>query len=254
MAEFEGSKPVQTIRDDEFKIQIVDGASGTAATRKVSVVQEGDAFAAATNDSGIPTIIKDSAGNALIPSAGAGGGLSVELFDADGDELAISTAGEAHVRIHNAQGVDGAVAPAEAVAVAGVDAAGNLQTLLTDSTGKVIVIPSEEGTNIIDYAETASAPVGTPQNIDYVVTNATTFKGEKVLVGCRGRVKVRVGTYNGTTFTPFFCYYQDPKENFDHDIQNLSLAGDGTNAIRIEVTNQDGSANDIHTTLQGREV
>lgn len=57
MADYEGARPVRTAFDDEFKGKIVDGKSGDAATRAVSVVRDGDAVAAASNDESFPAMV-----------------------------------------------------------------------------------------------------------------------------------------------------------------------------------------------------
>jgi hypothetical protein len=112
------------------------------------------------------------------------------------------------------------------------------------------------GAKICDYKTTATVGVGTEVLHFYVVTNALTFQGLKAIVGARGAVKVRVGTSSdGLALDGVkFVYFQDPKENIDHDISNLSLLGDGTKAIAIGITNLDGSSSDVYSTLQGFEA
>lgn len=79
----DGAIGIKTIRDDETKIILVDGASGDAATKKLSVVSEGDAFSNDVNDLGIPAIGKDASGNAIIipvplPITDNGGAITVD--------------------------------------------------------------------------------------------------------------------------------------------------------------------------------
>lgn len=93
MADFEGSLPIKTVRDNEVKIEIVDGASGSTATKKLSIAQVGDTVSAGSNDFGIPALVKTSGGAYALAALGAGAGLKVELFDAGGDELAINADG-----------------------------------------------------------------------------------------------------------------------------------------------------------------
>lgn len=256
MADFNGAKPVMTVRDDEFKVKIVDRASGDSATKVLSIVQVGDAYSAGVNDISVPILVKDSSGNAIIPSLGAGGGLKTELIDAEGDQLLISDDGEALVRIHKAQAADGAAAPDEVVQVGGEDSAGNLQAISVGTDGSVNVNMAPRSGKVIKYNSSLAVGVGTETLHLYVVTNAKTFHGLKCLVGCRGAAKVRVGvSADGITMgTVYFSYYQDPKENYDHDIECLTAVGDGTLAICVGITNLDQATNEIYSTLQGVEV
>ena len=54
MTDYNGAKPIKTERDNETKIILVDGGSGTSATNKMSIIGEGDSIVADTNDFGIP--------------------------------------------------------------------------------------------------------------------------------------------------------------------------------------------------------
>lgn len=286
--DFDGGKIIKTARDNDVKVQIVDGASGAEATKKLSIVEEGEAIVAAGNDSGVFAMVKDAAGNADIAEKGAGGGIKVEIVDADGHEfaisetgglkieatdldirdlshasdsvkvgdgtdfLAISGDGEASARLGKVQGTDGATAPAESLQVAGKDGSGNLQALSVDSAGRLQVVPVQTGiTDVCAFAASAVLGVHAVVTHDYVVPNGQKFQGSTVLVGARGQAFVRVGTYNGTTFTPKFAWFQDPKENLDHSIAKLSLVGDGVSVVRVEITNADASSSQVYSTLQG---
>lgn len=270
MADFDGAVEIKTIRDNETKIILVDGASGTSATKKLSIADVGDAVSAGVNDFGVP-VLTEKAGNYALLKQGAEG-LLTQITDAAGDDLdinpdgsvkigdgtnvlAISATGEASVSVTKAQGVDGATAPVETLQVGGKDGSGNLQTISTDSSGNVNVniVPNAGITKVMDYQTTATVGSGSVVTHDYVITNLKTFTGLAVLVGARGQVEVRVGTYNGTTFTPKLTYFQQPKENIDHIIPCLTYLGDGTNAIRVEITNLDGSSSNVYSTLQGTE-
>ena len=264
MSDFNGAKPVMTERDDEFKVKIVDRASGDSATKVLSIVHEGDAVSGGTNDSGVFAMVKDSDGNADILQKNADGEIPVAVRDlthvsdsvkvGDGTDLmAVSADGEASVEITKAQGAPGAAAPAEAVQIAGTDGT-NLRVISTDATGRVRAVIEEVGSAVLDYKTTATVASGAVSTHDYVITDTLTFKGASVLVGARGAVKVRVGTYDGTTFTPKMAYFQDPKENRQMDISKLTALGDGTLAIRVEITNKDGQTSDTYSTLQGSEV
>lgn len=321
MPDYEGSLPAKTVRDNEFKIEIVDGQSGTTATKKLSVAQEGDAISAGVNDFGIAVFGEDNSSNyklLSLTSTGAlnsvvtatdldirdlshtqdsvkvgdgtdflaiaadgsiavtdnGGSLTVDATNLDIRDLthvsdsvkigdgtdfaAISATGEVSTELTNAQGADGATAPSDTVQVGGKDGSGNLQTFKTDTNGQLYVIVDESAgaTNVVNYTTTATVGVGVAQNHDYVITSTKSLREISVLVGARGAVKVRVGNYNGTTFTPKFTWFQKIQgaDNVYSLSKYVSLTGDGTNAVRIEITNLDGDSSDVYSTLMGEEI
>lgn len=127
----------------------------------------------------------------------------------------------------------------------------NTLSVNADGSINVNIQPDAGDTDVINFNETISGAVGTPANHDYVVPSGETFHGEKVIVGSRGAVEVKIGTWNGTAFTTLMHYWQDPKENREVSIPRLTLTGNGTLAVRIIVTPRDGAADDIHSTLQG---
>lgn len=254
---FEGAIAAKTERDNEFKIIVVDQASGASATKKLTVIGEGDAVTAGTNDTGLFAMVKDSAGNADILEKDADGNLPVAVNKvSDGtNDLGITADGEAKVRIDKAQGADGASAPAEAVQIAGKDPAGNLQVLATDTAGqiKAVVVPPS---NLVLVSEFFIQPTLAPNTSNlffYVVPTGKVFTGGTVLAGGRGATQVRWGiSDDGIAVTTVKGkVWQQPKENHDHNIQALQLLGDGTKAIFIEVTNTDGASSEVTASLQG---
>lgn len=210
---YHGAKPIRTERDNETKIILVDGQSGADATKSLSIVAEGDAYTGGVNDLGIPNQWKDENGDAIIPQLVAGGRLPVALIDGDGNQFDIN--------------VDGSI--------------------------NVVPVEDPNLANVCDYQSTAAVVPNTVSNHDYTVTNAKKFVGGTVLVGCRGSSFVRVGSWDGSAFTPKFAYFQDPRENRSIDISNFQLVGDGTLAVRVEITNLDGGNTTVHSTLQGTE-
>ena len=269
MADFNGAKPSKTIRDNEFRIQMVDGASGETATKLLSVAGVGDAISAGTNDYGVPVLGRDASGNYTLLEFGAGGGVIVEATDLDirdlthvsdsvsvgdgTDILAISATGEASVDFV-AQSATGDAVPAEAVFIAGSDGT-NVVAVAVTSAGFVKTVIQEQGSEVLDYQTTATVGANSVTNHDYTVTDTLEFRGLQVLVGARGAVKVDVGTYDGVSvFTKKYTYFQDPKENRPIPISQLRLLGDGTVQIRVSVTNLDGSTSDVYSTVEGREV
>jgi hypothetical protein len=354
MADYAGAKPIRTERDNETRIQLVSGTSGSTATEILSIAAEGTAINAGTNDYGIPVFGKDVSGNYKLLDFTANGlqvdpgtvtveatdldirdldsatdsvaavqsgvwsiqvtdGTETLLVNADGsinavvtatdldirdldsatdsvtvvqgtdpwnvaatdldirdlthasdsikvgdgtEFLSIATDGQAEVTVTDAQASVGATAPLEAVQVGAQDPSGNVSALQTDSAGalKVVLVEDAGETDVLDYQTTAAVVKDADATHDYLVTSGKTFDRASLLVGSEGRVKVQLGTWDGvSTFTPKAVYFQDPTENRQFQFPALSLLGDGTVTIRVIITNLDGGATDLYSTLQGVE-
>jgi hypothetical protein len=265
MADFDGSKPVKTLRDNEFAVRLVDGASGSSATKLLSILAEGDSL---TGSFAALVAFKDASGNAKIPEVNADGSLNTVITATDLDIRDLTHLSDS-VKIGdgvefleiNADGSLNAVVEATDFDIRdlthvsdSVKVGDGTDFLAINTDGSVNAKTALPGSKVLDYKTSATVGAGSVTTHDYVVGNALTFIGKTVLVGAKGAVKVRVGTYDGTTFVPKFTYFQDPKENIDHDIANLELLGDGTDAIRIEITNTDGQSSDVYSTLMGYEA
>lgn len=274
----DGAIGIKTIRDDETKIILVDGASGDSATKKLSVVSEGDAFSDDINDLGIPAIGKDASGNAIIipvplPITDNGGAITVDADNLDirdlnhasdsvklgdgTDFLAISGTGEASVEVTNAQGADGATAPSEALQIAGKDGAGNLQVLATDTNGKLSVNAAitepAAADKVCEFFSQASQAINTEKLFFYVVPNGKTFHGKFLDCGADGKILIKYGTSSDGLALDGQKHqsWQQPKDTKQMAIPCLTLLGDGTKAICVAITPLDGGADDICATLQG---
>lgn len=81
MAEFNEAQIVKTYRDNEFKIKLVDGASGTTATKLLTVEQDGTAVSAGTNDFAVPVLFKtdETSPNLVIPRTDPDGNVKVVI-------------------------------------------------------------------------------------------------------------------------------------------------------------------------------
>ena len=223
MADFQGSMPVKTVRDDEFKIKLVDfSGTGTASTG-LKIETDGSVN---TNSK-----ITDGTNHLAIS---AGGALTVIATDLDIRNL---NATDDHVTVsataldirHLASGTD-------SVAV----------------TGSVAV---NEGTPVKRYLKSSSpvAANGT-YSVDYVTTSAKTFVGKFVTVGARGACRIDVGFWDGvSSFIPELTVFQEPAMNFPLPIPSITQVGDGTVGIRVTVTNLDADASDLYTSIQGAE-
>ena len=269
--DFEGAKPVRTVRDNEFRIALVDGASGDIATKILSIVGEGDTFVAATNDLGIPAMGKTAAGAAKILPIGTTG-LIVEATNLDirdltaasdsvaikngSNELAIDASG--FIGVTDGGGsltVDASDLDIRNLSAAqdNVGISDGTDSLAINSDGSINVVVGAGGAEVSDYKTSAAVVKDTVVNHDYTITNAKTFGGLKVLVGGSTQLRVQVGTWDGTTFVVFATYFQNARENFDHNISALSFLGDGsTKKIRVAIKNLD-AASAVYSTLQGIE-
>jgi len=282
MADFNGAKPVMTVRDDEFKIKVVDGQSGDTATKVLSVVAEGDAYSAGVNDLGSPAMGKDGSGNAVVipvplPITDNGGEITVDASDLDirdldatQDNVAISDGtdvlavnGDGSINAVISDGGGSITVDASDLDIRDLNASQDnvaisdgTDTLGVNPDGSINVVPALGGDRVLDYKTSATVGVGAEVLHTYVVADTKTFIGKTALVGARGAVKVRIGTSSdGINLDAVkYVYFQDPKENIDHDIQMLTLLGDGTKAIMIGITNLDGTTSDVYSTLQGIEA
>lgn len=180
MADYQGAVPVQTVRDDEFKIKIVDFASGGTATAGLKIEADGSVN---TNSK-----ITDGTNN-----------------------LVINDDGSVNVRI-------------------------------------------DDGTEVFFYDTDVAVPSGNTVTYDLVATNTKTLEVSLVTVGARGAVKVEVSKWDGTTATPVKTWFQQPAVNTAMAFQSITIVGDGTNALRVVITNQDKSASDVYCSIEGVEA
>lgn len=260
---------VGTYRDNDVAVKLVDGASGTAATNKLSIVKEGDTFVAGTNDFGVPVFGVDADGKAkLIESTPDGIKVDAAPLSHAGttpdsvqigngtDTLEISADGEASVAISKAQAAIGASAPTQAIQIAGQDASGNLQTISLDSNGRQEVVIRDAGAPVLAYSAFGGNGIanGVTENFDYVVTDTKNFTGKNVCIAADGKILVEVGTFDGTTFTVKKAWFQQPAISNDFDISGITLLGDATNAIRVAITAKQGFSSDVRASIQGIEV
>ena len=237
MADFNGAKPVKTVRDNEFKVKLVDGASGEAATNFISIVKEGDAVTGSTNDFGVPVMGEDASGNYQLLKFTANG-LQVDpgTVTVTATDLDIRDLTHASDSVKVGDGTD-------------------FLAVNSDGSINVVTVDDPNETEVLDYQTSATVAAGAVSTHVYVVTSAKIFKGLSVLVGARGAVKVEVGlSADGSTLaTTKMVYFQDPKENRQYDIPAIQFTGDGTGGIAVKITNLDGASSDVYSTLQGTE-
>ncbi len=243
------SKIIRTHRDNETKIILVDGASGTSATKKLTIIEAGVAYVAGTNDFGVVCMGEDSTGNSIIlpvplPITDNGGTITVDGSVSITGSVTV-TATDLDIRTLDHATPGDSVKIGDGTSFLDINTDGSINTKVAEITGKVF-----------DYQTTATVGIGSPVLHFYVITDTKTFIGKTLLVGAKGAVKVRFGTSSdGLALTAVKgVYFQNPKENIDHNIEMLSYLGDATTAICIEITNTDGATSDVYSSLQGHEV
>lgn len=329
MTDFNGAKPVMTVRDNEFKVSLVDGASGSSATNKLSIVASGDSL---TSKFGVVVFGVDNSGNAVSIPVGTNG-VKVEASDLDirdlvfatdkvdvsgssvtvsatdldirdlafatdkvdvsGSEVSLDSATLAALENITVSATDldirdlafatdkvdvsgsevsldsATLAALEDITVSATDldirdlshASDSVKIgdgtdfLAVNTDGSINVNVTLPGGKVCDYKTSATVGVGAEVIHMYPVTSGKKFSGNSILVGARGAVKVRFGlsTDGIAMSTVKGVYFQDPKENCDHEIDCLELLGDGTKAIAVGITNLDGQSSDVYSTLQGYE-
>jgi hypothetical protein len=217
MTDFNGAKPVKTIRDDEFKIKIVDGASGDSATKILSVVEAGDTYSASTNDYGVPAMGKDVDGKAVIipvplPITDNGGAITVDASDLDIRDLT-----HASDSVKVGDGTD----------FLAVNTDGSINVVITDGSGSITVDASDLDIRDLTHASD-SIKVG--DGTDFLAVNDD------------GSINAVISDGSGSITV----------DASDLDIRDLTHAsdsikvGDGTDFLAV---NTDGSINVVVTEL-----
>lgn len=265
MADFEGSLPIKSVRDDDVVIRIADWASGSEATNGWSLDASGAGLIRAVElDIRTLTFAGDKV-DVTGSSVEVSNTVSVSAIEFDIRKLtfaddAINVTGSS-VEVSNTVTVSATALDIRPLVfdTDKVDASGS-QVGITDGTNSLdintdgslnVAITSGDGVDVLESFEAAEVAKNAVSNFDYTVPNAETFKGKNILVGSRGAVKVQFGTFDGTTFNAAGTYFQLPAQNGTIDIPALNVTGDGSKAVRIAVTNLD-NATDIYATLQGR--
>lgn len=228
MADFQGSLPVKSARDNELKVLVVDFSSGETATQGLSIDANGAALVVA-NDLDIRNLVfatdKVDVSGSSVDANITNASLVVEATDLD-------------IRNLNASQDNVAISD-------------GTNTLAVNTDGSLNVVISEFGeSRVCSYTTSAAVAKDTSVNHDYVITSGKVFRGFDVLVGARGNCKVEGGLFDGSTFTPKFTYVQQPGLNLPVPIKGIEATGDGTLALRLTITNLDNTS-DLYSTIQG---
>lgn len=249
MSDFEGAKIIRTHRDNETKIILVDGASSTTATKKLTIIEAGVAYVAGTNDFGVVCMGKDAGGDSIIlpvplPITDNGGTITVDGTVSISGSVTV-TATDLDIRTLDHATPGDSVKVGDGTDFLAIRTNGSIDVNIAEQTGKVF-----------DYQTSATVGINNAVTHFYTITDTKTFIGKTLLVGAKGGVKVRFGlSADGIALTTVKgVYFQNPKENIDHNIEMLAYLGDSDTAIFVEITNTDGATSDVYSSLQGYEV
>jgi hypothetical protein len=255
MADFAGAVGVSTLRNDDFKVKIVDAASGDVATNVLAINADGSVntvtkITDGTDDLGVNA---DGSINAVVTATD----LDIRNLTAASDSVSISDGTNA--LDVNADGSINVVATATDLDIRALShttdsvKVGDGTTFIDVNSDGSINVVSSKGAPKLDYGTSAAVAKDATANFDYVITSGKTFTGESILIGAEGKTKATFGSWDGSTFTPMGVFFQQPSLNEDKNIQAVQLVGDGTLAFRVTVTNKDQHASDLYCTIQGFE-
>jgi len=227
MADFEGSLPIKTVRDDDVKLKIVDWASGSEATAGWSIDANGAGLIRAVELDiralAFATDKVDVSGSDITVSATAFDiralTFATDSVDVSGSEVIVTaTALDIRALAFATDSVDVSGSSVEVTgnvtvdstdldirdltfATDSVDVSGS-DIKLTDGThvasvnsdGSLnVAISSGDLVHIVEYFTSAAVAKNSAEEYDYVVPAGAEFKGENILVGSHGAVKVEFG-------------------------------------------------------------
>jgi len=92
MAEFNEGQIVKTYRDNEFKIKLVDGQSGTSATDFLTVAEDADTYSDGVNNFGAPILFKtdETTPRLVIPKTDPDGNVKVVVVQSSDSDKKFS--------------------------------------------------------------------------------------------------------------------------------------------------------------------
>jgi len=256
MADYEGALPVKTARDGEVVAAIVDAAGvnklAVSATGEISAVVSATDLdirnlSSATDSVTVVATALDIRALTNVDVVTVEGAVTVSATDLDIRNLSSATDSMTVVAtdldVRDLTHVSDSIKIGDGTNLASVNADGSLNVKLTPVTAGIVN----------DYELAAAVAKNASHDFNYTVTNAKLFVGSYLIVGSRTNCIVLWGTYNGTTFTPFGRIVQQAGFNIPIPVASLTLTGNGTDVIRVTVTNLD-NATDISCTIQGEEV
>lgn len=258
MADYQGRLPIKTVSNGEVVAKICDtaGVNTLVIDTNGAIGVTGSVDANVTNTVTVSGSVDANVTNTVTVSgsvdANVTNTVTVSATDLDirnltaSDQITIASG-------TNTLAIDSNGAAAVTVSSGSISIVQGTNTLSIDTNGaiKTSIVPVAT-TAVFAYATEANVTNGGSKNIEYTVTTGKTFTGATVLAGCRGAVKVAFGIADGTNYTPYGVYFQQPAENDSVSISSLSLVGDGTKKVRLTVTNLDDTT-DVYGTIQGTE-
>jgi hypothetical protein len=127
---------------------------------------------------------------------------------------------------------------------------GDYSPLTTDKTGAMrvtVVDPTASNTELVDYNTSVAVAVGASADHDYTVGSGITLKLDDVYASASGRIKVEVIADGSTIFVGFNSAAQ-------HEVKfspkgKVEVAAGAV--LRVSITNEDESPQDVYSTSLG---
>ena len=129
-----------------------------------------------------------------------------------------------------------------------------VETLAVNADGSInVVIGGSAGTKVHDYA-TATPGAGASANNDYTVVG-TTFELSRVEWSGSGKMKVevQVGPVAGLVTKAVGFTEKDTKDYIEFN-PVLVVPVTGTGTVRVIMTNRQGAATDVYSTIMGTDI
>jgi len=120
----------------------------------------------------------------------------------------------------------------------------------------VTVVNSEGGISVNDYATSTAVAVGASVNHDYTVTALMTLSLTQIEASASGKMKVEIkietGVATGSFTTKWVQFNSTSTPNTSLHIDDTISVAAGVR-VRIVLTNKDNQAQDLYSTISGRE-
>ena len=113
----------------------------------------------------------------------------------------------------------------------------------------VSIVSASTGTEVLDYATSASLAANASVNHDYTVTALKTLTLQQISASGSGKIKVEIKLAGSTKVVKF---NSTASTNIDHMFQAPQNLAAGT-VVRITITNLDKQAQDVYSTIEGFE-
>lgn len=128
--------------------------------------------------------------------------------------------------------------------------------LAVNADGSINVVVSSTAATPVHFTDEENVVAqNATETVDRTITDTKTFTGGSLKVGTLGQCKIKVGVWNGAAYeaNKSRVFFQNAGENVDHDLSWLVHLGDGTDTVRVAVTNLDDETN-VSIAFSGSEI